>query len=64
MLTIKRMPVLVPPLIEQNAIVRFLHHADRQIRRYIRAKQQLIKLLEEEKSAISAICMCVENTAM
>ncbi len=46
--------VMVPlasPL-EQVAIVRFLDHADRRIRRYIRAKQKLIKLLEEQKQAI------------
>jgi type I restriction enzyme S subunit len=49
---IKRMPVLVPPRDEQAAIVRFLDHADRRIRRYIRAKQKLIKLLEEQKQAI------------
>ncbi len=48
---IKRMPVLVPPIPEQAAIVRFLDHADRRIRRYIRAKQKLIKLLEEQKQA-------------
>jgi type I restriction enzyme, S subunit len=42
----------VPPRSEQAAIVRFLNHADRQIRRYIRAKQQLIKMLEEQKQAI------------
>jgi len=42
----------VPPLPEQAAIVRFLDHADRRIRRYIRAKQKLIKLLEEQKQAI------------
>ncbi|MCL4687192.1 MAG: restriction endonuclease subunit S [Burkholderiales bacterium] len=44
--------VVVPPLPEQVAIVRFLDHADRRIRRYIRAKQKLIKLLEEQKQAI------------
>lgn len=49
---IKRMPVLVPPLSEQAAIVRFLDHADRRIRHYVRAKQKLIKLLEEQKQAI------------
>ena len=49
---IKRMPVLVPPLPEQAAIVRFLDHADRKIRSYIRAKQKLINLLEEQKQAI------------
>ena len=44
--------VPLPPLPEQAAIVRFLDHADRRIRRYIRAKQQLIALLEEQKQAI------------
>ena len=42
----------LPPLHEQAAIVRYLDHADRRIRRYIRAKQKLIKLLEEQKQAI------------
>lgn len=42
----------LPPPAEQAAIVRFLDHADRRIRRYIRAKQKLIKLLEEQKQAI------------
>ena len=42
----------VPPVEEQVAIVRFLDHADRRIRRYIRAKQKLIALLEEQKQAI------------
>jgi type I restriction enzyme S subunit len=41
-----------PPIDEQTAIVRFLDHADRRIRRYIRAKEKLIKLLEEQKQAI------------
>ena len=45
-------PTIVPPLPEQTAIVRFLDHADRRIRRYIRAKQKLIALLEEQKQAI------------
>jgi len=44
--------VAVPPLPEQAAIVSFLDHADRKIRHYIRAKQKLIKLLEEQKQAI------------
>ena len=42
----------LPPLPEQIAIVHFLDHADRRIRRYIRAKQKLIALLEEQKQAI------------
>jgi type I restriction enzyme S subunit len=43
----------LPPLGEQAAIVHFLDHADRRIRRFIRAKQKLIKLLEEQKQAIT-----------
>ena len=42
----------LPPLPEQAAIVRFLDHVDRRIRRYIRAKQKLITLLEEQKQAL------------
>jgi type I restriction enzyme S subunit len=49
---IKSVWLPAPPLPEQAAIVRFLDHADRRIRRYIRAKQKLIKLLEEQKQAI------------
>jgi type I restriction enzyme S subunit len=45
-------PFPKPPISEQSAIVRFLEHADRHIRRYILAKQKLIKLLEEQKQAI------------
>lgn len=41
-----------PPLAEQTTIVRFLDHTVRRIRRYIRAKQRLIELLEEQKQAI------------
>lgn len=47
-----RLPSLVPPRHEQSAIVRFLDYTDRRIRRYIRIKQRLIKLLEEQKEAI------------
>lgn len=42
----------IPSPAEQEAIANFLEQADRRIRRYIRAKRQLIKLLEEEKRAI------------
>ena len=48
----REIPILVPPFPEQAAIVRFLDHADRRIRQYIRAKQKLIALLEEQKQAI------------
>ena len=43
---------LTPPLPEQAAIVRYLDHVDRQVRQLVRAKQKLIKLLEEQKQAI------------
>lgn len=47
-----RLEAMLPPVDEQQAIVRFLDHADRKIRKYIRAKQNLRKLLEEQKQAI------------
>ena len=49
---VKSILLPLPSLSEQAAIVRFLDHADRRIRRYIHAKQKLIKLLEEQKQAI------------
>ncbi len=45
-------PFPLPPVAEQAAIVRFLDHADRRIRRYIAAKRKLIALLNEQKQAI------------
>ena len=42
----------LPPLPEQTAIVRYLDHADRRIRRYISAERKLVALLEEEKQAV------------
>ena len=45
-------PVVLPRIGEQPGILRFLDHADRRIRRYIGAKQKLIKLLGEQKRAI------------
>ena len=48
----KRVPVVVPTPAEQAAIVRYLDHADRRIRRTIAAKQKLIKLLQEQKQVI------------
>ena len=42
----------LPPLPEQRAIVRYLDHMDRRIRRYVAAKRKLIALLEDEKQAI------------
>ena len=48
----KRFMIGLPPLPEQRAIARFLDDADRRVRRYIRAKERLIELLEEEKQTI------------
>ncbi len=45
-------PILTPPVDEQIAIVRYLDYMDRRIQRYIRAKQKLIALLNEQKQAI------------
>jgi type I restriction enzyme, S subunit len=44
--------MLIPPPDEQAAIVAFLDAAEYRIRRYIRVKQKLIKLLNEQKQAI------------
>ena len=49
---IKSVCIPLPPLPEQQAIVRYLDHVDRCIRRYVTAKRKLIALLEEEKQAI------------
>lgn len=46
-----RMTVL-PTLDEQKDIVSYLNYIDRRIKRYIRAKQKLIKLLNEQKQVI------------
>ena len=42
----------LPTLPEQRAIVRYLDHADRRIRRFVDAKRKLVDLLEEEKRAV------------
>ena len=44
--------VAFPPAKEQGRIARFLDHAEQRIQRYIRAKQKLIALLEEQKKTI------------
>ena len=49
---LKYLWVPLPPLPEQTAIVRYLDHVDRRIRRYLSAKRKLIALLEEEKQAV------------
>ena len=42
----------LPPLPEQQAIVRYLDHVDGRIRRLVDAKRRLIALLEEERQAV------------
>lgn len=49
---LSRSEITLPPPDEQLTIVRYLNHVDRLIRRYIQAKQKLIKLLSEQKQAI------------
>ena len=48
----KYLSCVVPPLPEQAAVVRYLDHVDRQVRRLVRAKRKLIALLTEQKQAI------------
>ena len=47
-----QIPLLVPPLNAQAAVVRFLDHANRKFDGFIRAKRKLIALLNEQKQAI------------
>jgi type I restriction enzyme S subunit len=42
----------VPPQAEQDAIIRFLHDFDRNVRRFIRNRRRLIEVLNEQKQAI------------
>jgi len=48
----RQIPAAIPPPEEQAAIVRCIEYVDRRIRRYIRAKQKLIQLLEEQKAVV------------
>jgi type I restriction enzyme S subunit len=47
-----QIPIIVPPLDEQAAIVRFLDYANQRLDRAIRAKRKVIELLNEQKQAI------------
>ena len=49
---IENYSVALPPPAEQTAIVRYLDHADRLIRRYVGGKEKLIGLLEEQRQAV------------
>ena len=48
----KRMYSIVPPLSVQNSIVSYLDKKNEQIDTFIRNKERLVELLEEEKSSI------------
>ena len=48
----KRMPIALPALSEQAAIVRFLDWANGRLERAIRAKRKVIALLNEQKQVI------------
>lgn len=50
--SIKDVTIPVPPFSEQVAIARYIDHMDRRMSPYIRAKQKLIGLLEEQKQSI------------
>jgi len=49
---LRRVTVPIPSTTEQEAIVRFLDHANRRIDQFIRTKKKLISLLNEQKQAI------------
>ena len=49
---LRRVTVPIPSTMEQEAIGRFLDHANRHIDQFIRAKKKLIALLNEQKQAI------------
>lgn len=49
---LKRMPVPIPPMKEQIAIVRYLNILDAKIQAFIRNRQRLIEVLNEQKQAI------------
>ena len=49
---LRDIPIAIPPLNEQAAIVRYIDHADQLISRYISAKERLIPLLEEQRQAV------------
>jgi type I restriction enzyme S subunit len=49
---LKQLPVPIPPLGQQSAIIRVLNHVDLRIQRFIAAKERLAGLLEEERRAI------------
>ena len=51
---IKSVWIAVPPLHEQAAIVRYLDHADRRIRRYVESAQRQVQLLNDYRTRLIA----------
>jgi type I restriction enzyme S subunit len=49
---IKSVWIPIPSLPEQAAIVKYLDYIDQRIRRYVRTKQQMLRLLGEQKQAL------------
>lgn len=45
-------PIILPPLDEQQKIVNFIQQQDRRIRRFIRNKKKLIELLQERRRTL------------
>lgn len=43
------LPLLVPPLVQQRAIVRFLEDRERDIEHYLATKRRMIEVLEEQR---------------
>lgn len=48
----KRIPVVIPPPDEQDAIARYLDEMDRRIARFIRNRRRLIEVLNEQRRSI------------
>ena len=48
-------PAQLPDPAEQTAIVRYLDYVNQRVKRYVRAKERLVKLLEEQKQAMWAM---------
>lgn len=61
----KRLPILVPPLAEQKAIVAFLDKATAEIDKAIASQQRMVELLQERKQIIieSAVTKGIDSNA-
>ena len=45
-------PIICPPILEQESIIKFISHHDQLFRRFIRNRRQLIEVLNEQKQAV------------